>query len=1264
MSDLLNKLQALIGKTSTESTTGSSGAKNTGSSNGASGSSASSYNDVSVFADQSGANTVSSATQMNDEDYFWWQERIEEQRQEELQGETTEKSFDESKLDPKEWNSLEPKANHKLFSSEVKDYTFTTSGGTKIDLADIEGVKIYENSSTGEVIIVGANGATINAGGKDTNITIYDSDIKKLDTDQGNDEIKIYNSNVGEITTGRGADNVLIENSEVKKIDTDSGNDNVFVSNGSVETLKTGNGEDILVLDETDAGNVKTGNDSDKVLANDSTVQKFDSAEGNDDLNVYDSTFGEITTGKGMDNVVTENSVVDNINTGSGSDTVNVKDSTIGGANTSSEVLWGFFDHAEDTVTLVDSEAGTIKTGKGDDNVIASGSDIGELNTGKGENNVSLDDTDVDTSKTGKNDTVVENGNYLDIDKTKLAELGADAVIQLGDGTTTTVGEYTQYLLSQPVGFETEEEYQNYVLESLTSNLDAMKSMYASQEDKDGIVSDGYNALKELTGLGISDKDIEEMIAKQEEMVNGLTAALNGESDMTFEEAYEYYTGTTYSKEKIDKYMEVANTYSAMMTGCQYDENYMEEFEAATGMSVEEATKEFALCQLDTFGKSTGFYELAEKYNQDQEGFKDKLSSIISTAGMFCTAAGAVLSLCGLPMIGVPLLTAGKYVALTGMYIDNALDLVDDSTDKDGLTMGEFGENLFEACIETVSFKVGRLIGKTTNNINSDVVKKILEKGGSDIIAKIAGQAAETGTDMALSLAADYVISQAESFMRTGELIPWDDYWSLDRFISEGGSQLVGILTGVSSTKVSAYQQSVLATATAKINAGDVDGAKAFLKKSGMNFDDDGFNSLVKDVQDIDAQGLTPKQLGSGEEFNACVKTEAKIDETGKKILVTGEQNSDILKAALPEGQDYYRVEVIDDQGNITYEIKIADKATAEAEAYKEARKPFEKVIKQASADITAFEQELEIVKKNIAENQKVVQDFNKKLGQYRFNIDEISEIQNKIKSGEYDIENLKADLSSKNKKAKCDDAKLQEIYSFIENLDVEDYSSKKTFIDEQKAIQTELNTKLKNARSRLNSAEGGLKNLTDQSKEKHSVYTQDETNGDHIYHSEIKENADSEFVDAGEKVVVPNEKFEELTLYINSQNYSFIDVTDPHAMHRLFGRYAKVENGKVVDIDGAKQFLDTIAKYINSDEIYHQEYSSDNDVQVGFFLSKGKSTRGGISLLIKSVNSKNEIVYDNIIIDPHTGKITTVICDVSEKSARENFVPISKEVK
>ncbi len=726
--------------------------------------------------------------------------------------------------------------------------------------------------------------------GDDEDIIIFQND----DTDESvTDEFSSF-------------DKSILENGQWKTIEANQNRALGFLWETGSKTYQTSSGvsvtldesENAEIYENTETGEVivigangatiSSNSNNAKISIYDSDIENMKTSSGNDDIKVFNSNIQKIDSGKGIDSVTIKNSSVKQIETGSGSDTVTIANSQIGDTNTSSNFLWGAFDSSDDTVIINNSTAENVRTGKGNNKVITNKSTVNTLETGSGNSAVNINDSQVENLNVNNSSVVVNDSNYIDIEADVIKNIPSDSAILLEDGRSITVNDYANYILSQPVGFETEEEYQEYVLQFLSLNYESMKGTFQRQQDSDGIVSNGYDLLKELTDLGISADDIDDILSKQEEMINGLTAALNGESNMTFEEAFEYYTGTEYSKEKIDKYMETSNLYAAVMVGCQYDEDYIDKIEKATGKSINDISKEYALCQLDTFGKSTGFQDLVEKYSADQEGFADKLSSVISAAGMTCILVGAVVSFVFPPAaaVGMSLMTAGRYISLSGMYIDNVIDLVDDSTDKDGLTKEELGNIALETGVETVSYAAGRGIGKLTQGLNSTVNSKLLQAGAGKVTSYIAGQAAETATDTVLSLSADYAIAQGQSLITTGEFMPADEYWSLDRFLGEGKNQLMGILTGLASQKVSAYQEGIIKVAQEKINAGDIDGAKAYMKQSGMKMSDESFDSFVKSVEEVRVQAEIDEalkmQVSDGDELLAEAVRNYDIDEDVK----------------------------------------------------------------------------------------------------------------------------------------------------------------------------------------------------------------------------------------------------------------------------------------------------------------------------------------------------------------------------------------------
>lgn len=533
---------------------------------------------------------------------------------------------------------------------------------------------------------------------------------------------------------------------------------------------------------------------------------------------------------------------------------------------------------------------------------------------------------------------VIEEDKEDKFDINALTNIESDAIITFEDGSTISLDDYTDYLLNQQVGFETQEEYQNYIVDKLNSYLNEMKATYQAQEDSDGWLSNLYDGAKELFNLGVSSKDVEDNISKYEEMLQGLKDAANGKSDMTFEQAYEYYTGTSFSSEKIDEYMENANIYSALMVGCQYDEDYMEKFEKATGVSVNDVMSAYAQCQLDTFGEASEVKNIIDEYSKDQQTYSDKLSSIISTAGTGLMVAGGLAMFVN-PAVGIAIMKAGNTVALSGMFINNAIDLVDDATDSDGLTKEELGDIALETGVEIATHKAGRIIGGFTNGLNGTVSQKVAQAGANKVVTHIAGQATETVVDTALSLGADYVIAQGESLIETGEFIDSQDFWTLDRFLNEGRSQLIGILTGLSSAKIDAYQKNVITTAQKMVLDGDTDGAKSYLKQSGMKMDDTSFEGFVKNVQDVDimmkSQAAQAEDALDGVEVDTKVTAELDVEaekgvevdgvETQKSIEANdGEEVTDGLAGKI--GIQFFAQKTTEgdvDYSKLTYEEKV-----------------------------------------------------------------------------------------------------------------------------------------------------------------------------------------------------------------------------------------------------------------------------------------------------------------------------------------------------
>lgn len=103
-----------------------------------------------------------------------------------------------------------------------------------------------------------------------------------------------------------------------------------------------------------------------------------------------------------------------------------------------------------------------------------------------------------------------------------------------------------------------QQEVQAAWLDYLVTNNNSLKTQLEDRDEKDGIAEDGYNAIKELTNIGVPRSYIDTAISDQEKANNDLKDALLGKSDKysSFEEAYKDITGVEYDEAKIMDYME------------------------------------------------------------------------------------------------------------------------------------------------------------------------------------------------------------------------------------------------------------------------------------------------------------------------------------------------------------------------------------------------------------------------------------------------------------------------------------------------------------------------------------------------------------------------------------------------------------------------------------------------------------------------------------------------------------------------------------
>lgn len=162
---------------------------------------------------------------------------------------------------------------------------------------------------------------------------------------------------------------------------------------------------------------------------------------------------------------------------------------------------------------------------------------------------------------------------------------------------------------------ETDEtkEYKQFIIETLSEEFYSIQADFESQKDSEGIISKGVDALRELTGLGISSYDVYEAILKQEKMIEELKSSLNGNGE-SFEEVYKKYTGCDFSIEKVNAYIKAKNDYaSALQKFQKVDENTVYDFREEMQNNLEYAAEKYAQTRNGIFGKDSLLDDICNK---------------------------------------------------------------------------------------------------------------------------------------------------------------------------------------------------------------------------------------------------------------------------------------------------------------------------------------------------------------------------------------------------------------------------------------------------------------------------------------------------------------------------------------------------------------------------------------------------------------------------------------------------------------------------
>lgn len=471
-------------------------------------------------------------------------------------------------------------------------------------------------------------------------------------------------------------------------------------------------------------------------------------------------------------------------------------------------------------------------------------------------------------------------------------------------------------------------EYKQFIIETLSEEFRSIQADFESQKDSEGIISKGVDVLRELTGLGILSDDIYEAISKQEKMIKELKSSLNGNGE-SFEEVYKKYTGCDFSIEKVNAYIKAKNDYaSALQKFQKVDENTVSDCREEMQNNLEYAAEKYTQTRGGIFGKDSLLNDICNKYSNGQKNFSDKLSTTISTAGIGAIVTGAAISiLCpaALP-VGIGLMSAGRYISLGGMFIDNAMDLVDNATDKNGLTLDEIKDNALETVLEAVSYVAGRKIGAFTSGINIKVADKIIDKGINTTLSHVLGWTTEVVSDGFLSLGADFAIAQGASLITNKEFLKPSEYFSKERFLNEGKNQLIGILTGVASTKADSYRQSYMDSmdiAKQRYGLNQTEIEAEIQKKLKVLKDERRISEkTISDIEAIDRKywmfGLEDIKKGSNYSAQIKMKFASKLEscgfDTAKIIEFTDKINKMNSSNLLDESEIPFKIQSLDEK--------------------------------------------------------------------------------------------------------------------------------------------------------------------------------------------------------------------------------------------------------------------------------------------------------------------------------------------------------------
>ncbi|MBR3605177.1 MAG: S-layer family protein, partial [Candidatus Gastranaerophilales bacterium] len=289
--------------------------------------------------------------------------------------------------DSEEWNDVEPIQKSRLFGSDT--FVYTTSDGSTIEVKNSEGIEVKQNLITGEIVVIGANNASIELK-EGANLTVVESIIEDIKANSGNETINV-----------RGAHTTVVN------IDGGKGNQNITIADGAnVENISTGKGEDTInILNNASAGKINTGAGNDTINIENSTI--------NNNIQTENMFLGWFSTSSSDDTInITNSNIQGKLKSGLGNDTINTTSSTLNGKISSG---WG-----DDNITVNETEVNAnINADGGNDTIQITSSTLSQGNTvvaGGGTNNITIKDSNIDGAlDAGLSTLNIENSTVKDL---------------------------------------------------------------------------------------------------------------------------------------------------------------------------------------------------------------------------------------------------------------------------------------------------------------------------------------------------------------------------------------------------------------------------------------------------------------------------------------------------------------------------------------------------------------------------------------------------------------------------------------------------------------------------------------------------------------------------------------------------------------------------------------------------------------------------------------------------------------------------------